>query len=314
MAKDKDRALNPAAAQHKADKQKALKKGKAAVQAQRMERLAQRNPNRLERQITELKALQSGSVPGTFSIRDKNQLEELERDLGRIKKAREVAGTKAPTFGRKNDERGNTGNKVLGKRARDWRGEGDVKEESSGGETDESVRRIPMPRDTPPPLSAYDERRRNHRRGGQVGGNANLEPLGHSRVAEEKALHQLPSKPEVAARTTYEAKAMVKDLRKEAIKAFVPNVVARKAAAAKGGVTERLLKEEEVDKLEREGYREHKRENKGEEVDAGEAVDNAPPRNVVESNLGEDEQTRLDAAMERFSREVHMEEVSDDDL
>ncbi|KAI4244297.1 MAG: hypothetical protein L6R40_003023 [Gallowayella cf. fulva] len=45
MAKDKDRALNPAAAQLKADKARALKKGKAAITAQRNERLAQRNPS-----------------------------------------------------------------------------------------------------------------------------------------------------------------------------------------------------------------------------------------------------------------------------
>lgn len=99
MAKDKDRALNPAAAQRKADKQKALKKGKAAVQVQRNERLAQRNPARLERQIADLKTLQSSSPQGNaLSARDKKHLEDLERELGRVKKAREALGGKAPSF------------------------------------------------------------------------------------------------------------------------------------------------------------------------------------------------------------------------
>ena len=57
MAKDKSekRALNPAAAALKAQKQAAAKKGKAQVLAQRNERLARRNPDRLQRQIDDLK-------------------------------------------------------------------------------------------------------------------------------------------------------------------------------------------------------------------------------------------------------------------
>lgn len=106
MAKDKDRALNPAAAQRKADKQKALKKGKAAVQAQRNERLAHRNPARLERQIADLKTLQSSSPQGGgLSARDKKQLEDLERELGRVKKAREALGGKAPSFSAAGEKR-----------------------------------------------------------------------------------------------------------------------------------------------------------------------------------------------------------------
>ena len=87
MAKDKDRALNPAAAQRKLEKQKALKKGKAQVAAQRTERLAHRNPHRLESQISDLHALRESSG-GKLSTRDQKQLEELERDTARVKKAR----------------------------------------------------------------------------------------------------------------------------------------------------------------------------------------------------------------------------------
>ena len=55
----KERSLNPVAAQHKADKQKALAKNKKQVQSQRNEKLARRNPERLQRQIDELKELEA---------------------------------------------------------------------------------------------------------------------------------------------------------------------------------------------------------------------------------------------------------------
>ncbi|KAL9037798.1 MAG: hypothetical protein Q9214_005543, partial [Letrouitia sp. 1 TL-2023] len=239
MAKDKDRALNPAAAQRKADKQRALKKGKAAVQAQRNERLAQRNPARLERQIADLKTLQSSSPQGGgLSARDKKQLEDLERELGRVKKAREALGGKAPSFSVAGKQEGTERGRGLPgrKRARQSEGGrgGSTSSSSSGGEeTDESVRRIPMPRDTPPPVPSTSGTGNKRRRGeGNANANANLEPLGK----EGRVRHELPQKPEAPApRTTYEAKPMVRDLRKEAVRAFVPVAVARKAAAAKGG-------------------------------------------------------------------------------
>ncbi|KAL8711777.1 MAG: hypothetical protein Q9225_007069, partial [Loekoesia sp. 1 TL-2023] len=85
----KDRTLNPATAQLKADKARALKKSKAAVSAQRTERLAQRNPSRLERQISDLKSLAESSPTGGLNAREKKQLEELERQLVAVRRARE---------------------------------------------------------------------------------------------------------------------------------------------------------------------------------------------------------------------------------
>src|SRR5271155_3906753 len=145
MAKDKDRALNPAAAHHKAEKQKALRKGKAQLQAQRTEKLARRNPERLQRQVDELKALEAS---GQLKPREKIILEALERDVRAIRKARESLGDQAPQFptrrgpetGRTEEER--TGN-VLGKRRWDGerphshrRGE-EERAPSSGSDTDE---------------------------------------------------------------------------------------------------------------------------------------------------------------------------------
>ena len=286
MAKDKDRAQNPAAQQRKLEKQKALKKGplstfpphvylrrsyllrsplltvfpptgKAAVAAQRTERYAARNPRRLESTISDLNALKE-SQGGKLSARDQRQLEEAERDVQRVKKAREALGDKAPTFnsnrgggearGRGDGRRGRGDYGGLGKRHRE-------EEESSGGETDESVRRIPWPRDTPPPIPRQreDDRPRHHST------NANSEPLGADRrlrdregaVDAEVPDTVLPAKP--APKTTYESKPVIRDLRKEATAKFVPNAVKRKLDATKG-IGGKLLEEEEVERLEKEGY------------------------------------------------------------
>lgn len=313
--------MNPATAHLKSEKARALKKSKATISAQRQERLASRNPLRLERQISELKE------GGLKNARDKKQLGELERQLSQVKKARAKAGDKAHTFGeggrvgREGDkERPRSG--VLGKRTR---GEGHMREQSSGSETDESVRRIPMPRDTPPPIPS--QYRHVRRREGDVGkGNANMEPLGEGR---QPPVHEPPPKPE--AKTTYEAKPAVRDLRKEAVKAFIPAVVARKVGAVKGG-SGRLLEEDEVQRLEREGYtasgggggggigtgRAPGEGTPGTRGEAGGTVVGAPPR-VDEGRGGrvrelEAERIRLVEEEARFSREVRMEEISDEDL
>ncbi|KAL8773483.1 MAG: hypothetical protein Q9209_001587 [Squamulea sp. 1 TL-2023] len=323
MAKDKDRTLNPATAQLKADKARALKKGKAAITAQRTSRLAQRNPSRLERQIADLQALAADSPNGALGARDKKQLEELEKQLGLVRKAREKVGVPEPAagFNGRGRGRGRGGSGiVLGKRSR---GDG-RRESSSGSETDESVRRIPMPRDTPPPIPfQHRDRGRGGRGGGHITGNdktnANMEPLGESR--EGRVTHALPPKPDMAApatvvpKTTYEAKPIVRDLRKEAVKAFMPAVVARKVQAVKGGGG-RLLEEEEVERLERDGYLGGGRGEVGEGVrEGGDVVVDAATG--VEERGGDDERRRLEEEEEeeeRFGREVRMEEVSDEDL
>lgn len=284
MPKDKDRTLNPAAAARKAEKVKALKKSKTAIQAQRTERLAQRNPHRLETQIS---ALKDGGG-GKLNTRDAKHLTELEAELARVKRAREKVGAPAPAAGAGgyvkreggDDDGGSTrggrgrgrggggGYAGLGKRRR-----GDVEDAGSSSgdddETDEEVRKIPWPRDTPPPIPPARSRR-----------NANTEPLGRERrrhppagsnddgkeedKEEGKPDLSLPQKPggaggeeeKVAPRTTYESKAQVRDLRKEATARFMPSVVKRKMDAGKGrGPGGRLLEEEEVQRLEGEGYK-----------------------------------------------------------
>ena len=316
MPKDKDRSVNPAQQQRKLEKAKALKKGKAELQARRNERLARRNPDRLQRQIDGLKALeQSGSI----KPREKQILEDLEKDLRAVRRAREALGEKAPQYGNKaGPARRETGEDqgrcaVLGKRT--WDGERKDRrerdhEQSSGSETDESVRRIPMPRDTPPPVP-------QRRSDGGRGTSANTEPLVGRRIAERQP-DELPAIPIIARpRTTYESAPQIRDLRKETVGRFVPNVVRKKQDAVKG--TGGLVEPEELDRLEREGYTGQKIPDPKSDVlqpespsfPSGSFMGAAPVEDT------EEEIRRLAEEEERFRREmkhVEMGEVEDEDL
>ncbi|KZF20870.1 hypothetical protein L228DRAFT_284785 [Xylona heveae TC161] len=317
----KERSVNPAQAQRKLEKQKALKKSKAEQQTRRNEKLARRNPGRMQRQIDELKAAEE-SRP--LSTRDKSVLEELERDLRAVLKAREALGDKAPQFssshhhdgggggggtgrGGHGQRGGRGGGSYLGKRRRG----SDDGDSSDSEETDEEVRRIPMPRDSPPPIPP----RRRHNK------NANMIPLGggagEGGGRGERVPHALPQKPQVQApaQTVYESKPVVRDLRKEAISAFVPAAVQRKLGLQKGEGG-RLLEPEEADRLEREGYGQK-------EAETSSTSASPLPPSAVSAQLGpggatsEDEIARLQAEQERFERElrtVQVEEVEDEDL
>ena len=295
MAKDKDRAVNPAAAQRKLEKNRSLRKGKAEVAARRNEKLARRNPERLQRQVDDLRALEES---GQIKPREKQILDGLERDVKAIRKARETLGDKAPQFGKQRGEERSDG--LLGKRT--WEGErkshrGNHQEQDSGNETDESVRRIPMPNDTPPPIP--QQYRRN-----KSGTNANAEPLIAQRLPQKPV-----SAPEV--KTTYEAAPQIRDLKQEAIKRFIPDVVRKKQEAVRGVGS--LVEPEELDRLEREGYvgqneatfrSKHAGATREETNTAPEAAETAA------------EAQRLATEEERFQRElrqVQIEEVEDED-
>ncbi|EER43852.1 conserved hypothetical protein [Histoplasma capsulatum var. duboisii H88] len=265
MAKDKERSINPAQAQRRLEKAKALKKGKAEVQARRNEKLARRNPDRIQRQIDNLKAIEESGQPLRPS--EKQHLEELERNLRAVKKAREALGEKAPKFGgseagpgtHPHSDRGGRGGGdrggVLGKRRRDGQDSGRWRQRYNGdsddsSDTDESVRRIPMPKDTPPPIPRqYHAPRRAT--------NANMEPLGEGRGRGEThdtvpaSIASMQPKPE--AKTVYEAAPVIRDLRKESVRKFVPTAVRMKQDAVKGQPS-KLLEPEEMDQLERAGY------------------------------------------------------------
>ncbi|KAK3500672.1 WW domain binding protein 11-domain-containing protein [Neurospora crassa] len=237
----KEKNYNPVQAQRKADKAKEIKKGKAQQQARRNEQLAKRNPEKIQQQIDDLKKIKE--TDGKLSSHQEQVLEALEKDLKAVKKAREALGDKAPTFGH-----GPRRDGALGKRRRE-------DEESSDSDVPEDVKRIPMPRDTPPPIpkDVLDEwyaKRRAKR-----AANANHEPLGQGRGHEQQQEDQKMEKPKtpvVEVKTVYEAKPMVRDLRKEAVSAFVPTNVRLKLEKGKGKGG--LMEPEEADELERAGY------------------------------------------------------------
>ncbi|KAI1803718.1 WW domain binding protein 11-domain-containing protein [Daldinia bambusicola] len=235
----KEKNFNPVQAQRKAEKAKALKKGKAEAAARRNEKLAKRNPERIQKQIDDLKKITSSG--GKLTKHEESVLEGLERDLKAVIKAREALGDKAPSFGRSGGYRGDgqRDNNVLGKRRR-----GDD-ELSSDGDVPEDVKNIPMPRDTPPPipkeiLDKWYAKRRAVR-------NANDTPLGGQDKQQPP-----PSSAPVESKTVYEAKPIVRDLRKEAVSAFVPTAVRMKMDKSKGRGG--LMEPEEADRLEKEGY------------------------------------------------------------
>ncbi|PYH97646.1 hypothetical protein BO71DRAFT_395898 [Aspergillus ellipticus CBS 707.79] len=293
MPKDKECSLNPAAAQRKLDKQKSLKKGKADALARRNEKLARRNPERIQRQINDLKSFEESGQQ--LRPRDKQLLEALERDLRAVHKAREALGDKAPKFASFESRRGGGRHErgdavVLGKRRRDGGGGGGGRrfgQESSesSDETDEEVRRIPMPRDTPPPIP------RPHRRG----------PDGDQAAGGGRGPHALPARPPVAeTKTVYEAKPEIRNLRQEAINMFVPAAVRAKQDSIRG--QGKLLEPEEMDRLEQAGY------NAG-PTEAATTEATGQPVDEEQRRLLEEEERRFNQEL----RSVQIEEVEDEE-
>jgi hypothetical protein len=154
----------------------------------------------------------------------------------------------------------------------------------------EDVRRIPMPRDTPPPIpkEILDEwyAKRRAKRAAQAT-NANSEPLGDGSGKGGRGVgqgqRQTTPVQVVESRTVYEAKPVLRDLQKEAVSAFVPTVVKMKLDKVKG--QSGLMEPEEADQLEREGYLKGQARGgasssgtRGMEPDEEEAV---PPRRVM---------------------------------
>ena len=211
-----------------------LAPGKAAVAAQRNERLAHRNPEKLQTQIEELRARQSEH--GQLPQRDQAILAGLERDVGRIRKAKAALGhspSEQLFAGSRAGERDGAHRQVLGKRPR---GSGTRHVSPPSSDTDEEARSIPMPRDTPPPIPRrhFDRRR--------AGPEQN-----------ESAVQSQQQAPAPTTQVVYESKPVIRDLRKEAI-GLVPSVVKRKLDAVRGGLDQPLLEEDELDRLEKEGY------------------------------------------------------------
>ncbi|KAF1917075.1 WW domain binding protein 11-domain-containing protein [Ampelomyces quisqualis] len=309
MAKEKN--YNPVQDHKKQEKQKQIRKQKANLQAQRNEKLARRNPNRIQRDIDSLKESEQG---GGLRPHERQRLAELEKDLAAVIKAREALGDKAPQFKpeRKHDDGGDRDGRgghrggrggVLGKRTRD----GQRKEDDSS-DTDADVRDIPMPRDTPPPIP----RQRNRK----------------SHADDTTAEPEQPKRAQIV----YEAAPEVRNFLKEATR-FMPTAVANKMKLAKG--EGRLLEPEEFDKLQDEGYMEPKKqvaEQDDEELEAflknqrtsttfeaeqaAEAAVQEATYEMMAAEAAEDiHNIASEAAVaEKKLRQVEMEEVDDEDM
>ena len=227
-----------------------------------------------------------------------------------MRKAREALGDSAPKFGSGSRAggdnrggfgggRGGRGGGVLGKRRRD------EEDATSDSDVPENVRAIPMPRDTPPPIpkeildkwyQARRERMGQNRDNAGRGTNANMTPLGQNdrRIGHIDGLSDrtgATDMPKAEAQTVYEAKPVIRDLRKEAV-SFVPAAV--RAKLDKGRGVGGLLEPEEADRLEREGYMGAKRPMEGSQS--------------AEQEVKGDEQ----AAPPNY-KAVMMEEVEDED-
>ncbi|KAK1074915.1 hypothetical protein LTR74_000759 [Friedmanniomyces endolithicus] len=311
--------VNPVAAQRKADKQKEIAKSRKVQQGQRNEKLARRNPERLQRQVDELKELEAR---GALRPKDKETLGQLERDLRGVRKAREVLGVKDE--GPRRDGRGGAG--AGGERDRRSDGRGDVRQEQrdrrqklgkrrrdeedamdSGGDTDPEVRSIPMPRDTPPYVPRQTPR--------QNGAEGPRQP------------HGLPAKPVIEApQTVYSSAPQLRDLKKEAVR-FMPAVVSQQRNRLKGQAG-RLLEPEEVEKLEKSGYVAAPKAATGAAVEAGSGpVSGQVTQDGMTAAVGIDERAldeearKFEEELARFEAEgaeevgrkrVQMEEVEDD--
>lgn len=282
MAKDKERSVNPAQQQRKLEKAKALKKSKAELQSRRNEKLARRNPDRIQRQIDDLKALEAA---GDIKPREKAILADLERDLKAVQKARDTLGDKAPlrpSYSQHPRDRREGTQSTLGKRRHNGERKGEAGRDVSGSDTDESVRNIPWPRDTPPPIPK--EFRRHQSDTTKLGTRSS----------------QAPTQP-ASARTTYESAPQLRDLKKEAVSMFVPNVVKRKQEAIKGS-TGQLLEPEDLDRLEREGYIQAATDGSDAPLVAAHQFSEYRPKQV-------NEMQRLKAEEEAFEKELSFEQA-----
>lgn len=160
----------------------------------------------------------------------------------------------------------------MGKRRR-----GSFDGDSSDDNVPDDVRRIPMPRDTPPPIpkDVLDEwyaKRRARREAEQA--------AKHGDSKQDK--DDIKDKPVVESRTVYEAKPIVRNLQKEAVAAFIPSAVQMKLnkGSGQGG----LIEPEEADRLEKEGYM---KASTGYDAPAGGAASRKVTVEDVEDDEGE---------------------------
>jgi hypothetical protein len=256
-----------------------------------------------------LKAVEESG--GKLTAHEKKLVGGLEKEIKAVRKAREEKGVvdeprggSGGRGGRGGFGGGRGGAGVLGKRRRD----GDT-DESESDEVDEETKRIPMPRDTPPPIPKevldkwYAKRRERWQK---RNANANETPLGGNDRGSFGGSGggnngMGAERPKMEVKTVYEAKPVIRDLRKEAT-AFVPAAVRQKMQRGKGEGG--LMEEDELERLEREGYVKGMSGGIGEgksEMDRGVEGESGGMEGIEERGVGVGDMN------------VEMEEVEDED-
>ncbi|KAG5520104.1 hypothetical protein PMAC_001180 [Pneumocystis sp. 'macacae'] len=253
MAKEKN--YNPAHEFHKKRKQEYIKKAKAEKQRHRDEKLAKRDPAKIEAQILELRGLEQ---KGQLSALDQSNLEILESDLKRIRKIRKHLGpiiesekTKAREAKEikqqqkipKNPERSIYYDPIYnpygvpppGMPYKEWSSMEDSDSSSEGPSTPESIAEIPMPEGSPPPSSCLNKKERQHRQKYSKRPNKMMEknnPVNsldrpEKRIKNDGSVKE-SSQPMPMPTIVYTADSVLRNLKKESI-AFVPTAVRHKA-------------------------------------------------------------------------------------
>jgi hypothetical protein len=209
-------------------------------------------------------------------------LEGLEKELRSVNKAREALGDKAPTFRREWGDRDSRPGAVLGKRRRN----GDDAS-SSDEDVPDDVKRIPMPRDTPPPIpkEVLDEWYAKRRAQREAENAARRREAGDDDEGDKK--QTTPAV--VESKTVYSAAPVTRNLRQEAVAAFVPTAVKMKLDKGKGQGG--LIEPEEADRLEQEGYLKTRDEGPQTSQNAGADGDELQPqlRTVTIEDADDDE-------------------------
>lgn len=290
MAKDKSLGSNPALEFHKKAKKAGINKSKAEKAKLRDSQLQKRRPDQVQRQIDELRQL---AQAGKINSQDKKNLDALERDLARINKLRVEGKTGPVVTSERIKQREEKEERKRGKIPKDptrsyyydpvcrlhlsclrtitdiidnpygvpppgmpYR-EIDKAAVESDSSTSSSIRRIPLPPGTPPPLGNTI----NDRHAAKEDHQSPAQSIQHPKSRRQ----QMPGRLAVAdpqdeavnvdtveevrrpVQTSYSAEPVMKDLQKEAL-AFVPKNLKRKAVA--------LQKQRQIDPLDIEAIEE----------------------------------------------------------
>ncbi|KAG4301714.1 hypothetical protein PCANB_001804 [Pneumocystis canis] len=253
----KEKNYNPAQEFHKKRKREYIKKAKAEKQKLRDEKLARRDPNKIEAQIHEFKRLEE---KGQLSALDRSNLSILESDLKKVLKARKHIGPiieseKTKARDAKEEKRlqkipknpkksiyydpiyNPYGVPPPGMPYKEW---SDTEDDKPS--TPESIAAIPMPEGSPPPSSCllykkekklYQKRFKHLNKTLQENVSISQTPLhSENRNKDEnngfvEEIPPLTSTPIIV----YSADSILRDLKKEST-AFIPTAVRRKTISS----------------------------------------------------------------------------------